>query len=104
MRSQRVEALEEIEADLRDARLYYDSWRSDGSGYFKKHFDETVAWIEWNPEVFPRKYRIFRRAIIRNTYFAIFYAIEADVTTIVAVVDMRRRPRTIRGLLTARGR
>ena len=67
MRSQRVEALEAVAADLLYAREYYDSWRSDGSAYFKGQFDETVAWIEWNPELFPRKYRFFRRAIIRNT-------------------------------------
>ena len=102
MRSQRVEALEAIEEDLRDATSYYDSWKSDGSAYFKKQFDETVAWIEWNPELFPRKYRFFRRAIVRNTYFAIFYAIEPDLTTLVAVVDMRRRPGAIKGLLTTR--
>ena len=102
MRSQRAEALEAVAADLICAREYYDSWRSDGSAYFKAQFDETVAWIEWNPELFPRKYRFFRRAIIRNTYFGIFYAIEQNVTTIVAVVDMRQRPATIRRLTKSR--
>jgi hypothetical protein len=31
----------------------------------------SIAWIEWNPELFPRKYRFFRRAVIRNTYFGV---------------------------------
>jgi hypothetical protein len=102
MRSQRVEALEAVEDDLHAAKTFYDSWRNDGSTYFEAQFWDTVAWIEWNPELFPMRYKRFRRAIIRNTYFGVFYAIEPDVTTIVAVVDLRRRPSTLRKLIQAR--
>ena len=102
MRSQPVEALEIVEADLRAARSFYDSWRSDGSRYLQARFHETVSWIGWNPELFPRKHRFFRRAIIRNTYFAAFFVIEPDVTTIVAVLDLRQRPSAIRRLLATR--
>ena len=102
MRSQKVEALEVVEVDLRYARSFYDSWMSGGSEYFQGQFRETVAWIEWNPELFHRTYKSFRRAIIRNTYFGVFYAIETDVSTIVAVVDMRQRPQTIRKIVRSR--
>lgn len=83
MKSQRVEALEIIEEDLKAAKSFYDSWRVNGSAYFKAQFDEAVAWIEWNPEMFPKKYRHYRRAIIRNTYFAIFYVIEPGATAAI---------------------
>lgn len=102
MRSQPVEALEVVESDLRAARSYYDSWLPDGSNYFQTQFRETVGWIEWNPELFTRKHRCFRRAIIRNTYFGVFFVIEPDVTTIIAVLDLRQRPTAIRRLLTTR--
>src|SRR5450432_2210636 len=98
MKSQRVEPLDVIEGDLRYARSYYDSWLSDGSSYFQEQFRDTVKWIEWNPELFPKRYKFFRRAVIRNTFFGIFYAIEPDITTIVAVVDMREKPSVIRSL------
>lgn len=45
---------------------------------------------------------LFRRAIIRRTYFGLFFAIEAEVTTVVAVLDMRQDPRVIRSLLKLR--
>ena len=102
MKSQRVEALEEVVEDLRYAQDFYLSWRADGADYFKARFDETVAWLEWNPEPFPCMFRSFRRAINRNTYFAIFYVIEPDVTTLVAVVDLRQRPSRIRKLARTR--
>lgn len=85
-----------VEADLREAGLFYDSWRTDGAREFLERFFEVVSWIEWNPEQFPRKYRHFRRAIIRRTYFGVFYAIEPEKTTVVAVVDLRQNPRRIR--------
>ena len=104
MRSQPVEFLSFVEDDLRYARDYYDSWLADGSLWFRDRFRETVSWIEWNPEMFPRKYRFFRRAIIRRSYFGIFFAIEPEVTTVIAVRDMRVEPREIRRLLLDRKR
>ncbi len=73
-----------------------------GRGYFRGQFMEAVSWIEWNPELFPKRYRFFRRAMIRNTYSAAIFAIEAEVTTVVAVVDMRREPKEIRRVLAGR--
>ena len=102
MRTQRVEFLEAVELDLRQARAFYDSWQFEGAQKFQSKFRETVAWIEWNPELFPRKYKHFRRAIIRKTYFGIYYVVEPEITVIISVLDLRRDPRAIRQMLTAR--
>ena len=102
MRSQLVEFLAFVEDDLRYAYDYYDSWLSGGSVWFRDHFRETVGWIEWNPEMFPKKYRFFRRAIVRRSYFGIFFVIEPSVTSVVAVRDMRDDPKEIRRLLLQR--
>lgn len=104
MRNQPVEFLEGVELDLNHAREFYDSWLSRGGDQFLTRFWETVRWIEWNPEQFPQKHRFFRRAIIRRTYFGIYFAIEPDVTTVVAVLDLRRDPRALRSLLLRRNR
>jgi len=61
-----------------------------------------AGWIEWNPELFPKKYKRFRRAIIRRTYYGIYYVLEPQVTIVVAVLDLRRDPREIRRLLNLR--
>ena len=103
MRTQPVEFLEWVEVDLGKACAFYDSWQFEGAQKFQTKFRETIAWIEWNPELFPRIYKHFRRAIIRKTYFGAFYAIEPTVTTVVAVLDLRRNPKTIRRMLSTRG-
>ena len=102
MRTQPVEFLEIVELDLRQAHAFYDSWQFQGAEKFQTKFREAVGWIEWNPELFPRKYKRFRRAIIRKTYFGIYYVIEPTVTVVVAVLDLRRDPRAIRQMLTVR--
>ena len=102
MRTQPVEFLEFVELDLRQAHDFYDSWQTRGAEKFQAKFRETIAWIEWNPELFPRKYQHFRRAIIRKTYFGIYYVMEPAVTVVVAVLDLRRDPRAMRQLLNLR--
>lgn len=102
MRTQPVEFLEFVESDLRQAHAFYDSWQTHGAQKFQAKFRDSIAWIEWNPELFPRKYKRFRRAIIRKTYFGIYYVIEPGVTVIVAVLDLRQDPRAIRKMLRTR--
>jgi plasmid stabilization system protein ParE len=104
MRSLPVEFLEIVEYDLRYAYDFYDSWQFEGAEKFRQKFREAIFWIGWNPEMFPRRYKHFRRAIIRRSYFAVFYAIELTVVTVVAVLDMRRDPRTIRSIVQSRSR
>ena len=56
MKSLPVFALPEVEADLRAAIFHYSSWRSDGADHVRGKYEETVSWIAWNPEAFPKKY------------------------------------------------
>jgi len=102
VRSQAVEFLEFVEDDIRYARAYYDSWQSGGGERFHEKFKEAVSWIGWNPELFPKKYGRFRRAIIRRTYFGMYFVIESGVTTVVAVLDLRQNPRIIERMLRMR--
>jgi len=102
VRTRPVEFLEFVETDLRHAHAFYESWQFEGSQKFQIKFRETIAWIEWNPELFPRKYKYFRRAIVRRTYFGVFYVIEPDVTVVVAVLDLRRNPAAVQKMLRVR--
>lgn len=102
MKRQLVEFLEWVEHDLNYAMAFYESWLTDGGERFFRRFREAISNIEENPELFPKKHRLFRRALIRRTYFGIYFAIEPDVTTVVAVLDLRQDPRVIRSLINLR--
>ena len=57
--------------------------------------------ITRNPWLFPVKFDDYHRALIPQSYFAIYYFQEPD-SVIVAVVDARRHPRLIRDLVRGR--
>ncbi|MBL9193910.1 MAG: hypothetical protein JNJ82_16270 [Opitutaceae bacterium] len=102
MNSLPVVALPEVEGDLRSGVLHYSSWRSDGEEHFLQMYEETVSWIGWNPETFPKKLGEVRRAILKNSYYIVYFIIIADRSVVLAVLDGRREPSEIRSLVKQR--
>lgn len=102
MRTKPVVALPEVESDLRQAMVHYDSWHPAGAAGFLDKYDATIGWIEWNPDSFPKKHGSVRRAIIKRTYYLVYFLQETERSLVLAVLDGRRAPGEIRGLLKAR--
>lgn len=97
-----VFALPEVEADLRAAATHYASWRSDGAERIRQKYEETVDWIRWNPEAFPKKHGAVRRAILKQSYYIIYFLVEAERTVVLAVLDGRRNPQEIQSIVSRR--
>lgn len=102
MNSKPVEALPEVEQDLENAIAHYLTWRSDGRAHVLDKYDETVGWVEWNPDLFPRKIGRVQRAIIKQTYFAVYFLQEETRTIVLAVLDGRGEPDRLRKLFRRR--
>jgi plasmid stabilization system protein ParE len=98
-----VFALPEVEADLRAAAAHYASWRSEGAEHIRRKYEETIEWIRWNPEAFPKKHGVVRRAILKQSYYIVYFLIEADITVVLAVLDGRRDPLEIQNIVSRRG-
>lgn len=104
MRSLPVFALPEVESDLRAAMAHYSSWRSDGAEHIREKYHETVSWVSWNPEAFPKKYGLVRRAILKRAYYIVYFVVERDRSLVLAVLDGRRSPMEIRRVIAGRSR
>jgi plasmid stabilization system protein ParE len=102
MKSLPVWALPEVEGDLRAAIAHYSSWRSDGAEHVSQKYNETIGWIGWNPEAFPKKHGAVRRAILKQSYYIVYFLIEIDRIVVLAVLDGRRNPWEIRDMLSRR--
>ena len=102
MNSKPVVALQHVERDLKQAIAHYESWRRDGKRHVLGLYDETIRWIEWNPDLFPRKFGRVQRAIIKRSYFIVYFVQESDKTVVLAVMDGRRDPSDIRTTLRTR--
>lgn len=102
MSAKSVEALEAVQADLEYARCFYESWKPGGGEEILRKYFEAVDWIEWNPDLFPRKFGEIQRVILPRSYFVVYYIQEPDRTIVLAVLDARRNPRAIRKQLKLR--
>ncbi len=105
MRIKPVDALPEVAGDLATAAAHYQSWRTDGQEHILQKYDETVSWIAWNPDQFPRcRFGGVRRAILKQSYYIVYFLDEAKRSLVLAVLDGRRSPAVIKRLLHQRTR
>ena len=102
MNSKPVFAIREVEQDLESAGSHYQSWRADGRTHLLDLYDETISWIEWNPDLFPKRFGSIQRAILKRSYYIVYFIQEQRRTVVLAVLDARRKPSEIRTILARR--
>jgi plasmid stabilization system protein ParE len=100
--SKPVFALREVESDLGAAIAHYESWRPDGKAHVLRLYQETISWIEWNPDLFPKKVGRVQRAILKRSYYIVYFIQEPNRTIVLAVLDGRRKPSEIRCIVRRR--
>ncbi len=102
MNSKPVFALPEVAEDLRAGKSHYASWRSDGAEHFLGKFLETVDCIGRTPDAFPCKYGPVQRALLAHSFYVAYFIQEPDRSVVLAVLDGRRSPSSIRAILGER--
>ena len=104
MNSKPVDALTVVVEDLQHAAAHYQSWRSDGAKHILQKYDETIGWIAWNPDLFPRKFGSIQKAILKQSYYIVYFIQERKRSLVLAVLDGRRSPSEIRTIVSIRRR
>ena len=102
MNSKPVVALAEVLGDLEKAMAHYVTWRSDGAEHVLQIYDETVALIESNPDSLPKKHGPGQRAILKHSYFLVYFVQKTERSLGVAVLDSRRLPTEIKKIVRTR--
>jgi plasmid stabilization system protein ParE len=83
----------EAEADLADAKAYYDQ-RSPGLGDdFILCVEEVFDRLQRTPGLYAKVFQDLRLALIRRFPYAVIYRIDEEQVTVVAVYHTRRDPR-----------
>jgi hypothetical protein len=67
-------------------------------------YTETTSWIAWNPELFPVVFGRIQRAILKHSYYIVYFIQEKERTIVLAVLDGRMKPSSIRKLVFTRSR
>ena len=102
MDSKPVLALQAVKADLEQAIEHYASWRSDARNHVLDLYDQIVHRIAANPNQFPTKYGVVQRAILKRSYYVVYFLKDDDRSTVLAVLDGRDNPRKIRSVVRVR--
>ena len=81
------------EADLREARTWYEDIRLELGDHFALAVDAAVEAIAKNPLQFPAVYRGRRRAGVRRFPYGIFYEVQEHRIVVIACFHARRDPK-----------
>jgi plasmid stabilization system protein ParE len=91
--SYRVVFRPQAQAELLEARNWYEA-RQDGLGVeFSAAIDATVSNIRERPLAYPRVHNEIRRAVLQRFPYAVFFQLLEEEIVILAIIHGRRHPR-----------
>jgi hypothetical protein len=82
----------EAELDAFEAALRYEEERPGLGASFLEAMRLTFQRIEASPKMFPVVWGDVRRAMPRRFPFGIFFYLEGDTATVIAVMHLHRHP------------
>ena len=83
----------EAEAELFDARAWYERERVGLGAIFAAAIESTLTAILQNPLAYPRVKGDIRRAVVRRFPYAVYFNPTPDEIIVLAVMHGRRNPR-----------
>jgi plasmid stabilization system protein ParE len=83
----------EAVAEVKDAFFWYEERRRGLGHEFLLSLDAAMSFVKRSPKVYPVVYKDIRRAILERFPFGVFYLIENDIVTVLAVFHARRDPK-----------
>ncbi len=101
MKVRKVIALKEVAVDLEEGRLFYDEKEQGVGDYFFDSLISDLESLKLYAGIHSKRFG-FHRMFSKRFPFAIYYKIDKDIASVVAVLDMRRHPSWIRGNLDKR--
>jgi plasmid stabilization system protein ParE len=82
----------EAEADLAEARDWYESQRKGLADEFKLCVEGALERIHRMPELQAEVYKGIRRSLLRRFPYAVLYRVEETRVVVIAVMHTRRDP------------
>lgn len=83
----------EAEADLAEARDWYDGQRAGLGDRLLAHVEEVFTHLQQTPELYAKVFQDLRLARVRRFPYYVVYRIDEDQITVVAVYHTSRDPR-----------
>lgn len=92
----------EVEEDALSGYIWYEA-KSRGLGEeFLRMFYAAANEILWNPSLYPKVYRGFRRRLLRRFPYAVYFTMENDQIIIFGLFHCARNPQSMNVILQNR--
>jgi plasmid stabilization system protein ParE len=82
--------------DIQSAFNRYEEFQAGRGEMFIRHLDAALTLVRQHPELAPVYGGRYRRMLIRNFPFGIFYEVMPKRNVVGAILDLRQDPETIR--------
>lgn len=96
--------LQQADMDIQAAFDRHEDYQEGRGEVFIRHLDAAFALLRQNPEMAPTYAGSYRRMLVRDFPYGIFYSVQPSRLVVVAVMDLRQDPETIRGKVVGYGR
>ena len=90
----RLDVSSEAELEIFEAALRYERERAGLGFRFEAQVNAVFARLIENPLQFPEIEEGARRALVRDFPYGVFFTMDADLMTVLAVLHLHRHPDT----------
>lgn len=97
--AKRLVVLPEAEQDIAEAYDWYQERELGLEEEFLRCIEASIQFIEGNPEIYAFAHANYRRALVRQFPYAIFYEYFEDTITVYAVFHCSQNPKKWRSRL-----
>jgi len=82
--------------DIQTAFNRYEEFQEGRGEVFMRHLDAALTLLRQHPEIAPVYGGRYRRMLIRDFPYGIFYEVQPKRIIVGAILDLRQDPKTIR--------
>lgn len=86
----------QAEQDIQTGFNRYEDFQTGRGEVFLRHLDAALTLLRQHPELAPVYGGRYRRMLIRDFPYGIFYEVQSKRIVVGAIMDLRQNPETIR--------
>ena len=101
MKFRTVDLIDEAELDLRSGEDFYNKRDSGLGDYFVDSLISDFSSLQHYAGIHAKHYGC-HRLISKRFPFAVYYELEEERVVVIAIIDMRKKPNTIRNYVSKR--
>src|ERR1051325_4058145 len=93
----------QAELDIQAAFNRYEGFQEGRGEVFMRHLDAAFTLMRQPPAIAPVSGEAYRRMLIRDFPYGVFYQVQPKRVIVAAVMDLRQDPKAIRRKLSGQG-